>query len=245
MVLKRKRESYKELKIVHGVFDEHTMLTLYRLLNKNGMTAESLIDEGKEAVVLSGLKGKEWVAIKVYRTEACDFKTMWKYLVGDPRFSNLKKRTRTVVNVWCQREFKNLKVASEAGVNCPKPLAFKENVLIMSFLGENGKIASRLIDVVPDNPEMLYKMVLENLRKLVRSGLVHSDLSSYNILLWEEPYFIDLSHATTVDNQTAPELLKRDIKNINSYFSKLNVYVNNPETIYEELINLIKEKVSK
>ena len=243
MTLKRKRESYKELKIVHGVFDERTLMTLYRLLNKNYISVESMLEEGKESVVLSGItKQKEWVAIKVYRTEACDFKKIWKYLVGDPRFSGISKRTRTLVNIWCQREFKNMKIAQEAGVNCPKPLTFRENVLIMSFIGDDGILAPRLIDTIPDDSEELYKMVLENLKKLVNAGLIHGDLSAYNILLWGEPYFIDFSHGTTLKNQIALELLKRDVKNINSYFSKLDIAVKDSEDIFKELIMLIKPK---
>jgi len=245
MVLKRKRkrEYYKELKIVHGVFDEHTLLVLYRLLNRNKISAESLIKEGKESVILSGLtENKKWVAIKVYRTEACDFKTIWEYLVGDPRFFGINKRTRTVVNLWCQREFKNLKIAVKAGVDCPSPIAFRENVLIMSFIGEDGMAAPRLIDIIPDDPEELYKMVLENLKKLIGDGLIHGDLSAYNILLLGKPYFIDFSHGTTAKNQIAPKLLKRDVKNINSYFSKLNVPVKDSKKIYDELIKLIEKK---
>jgi RIO kinase 1 len=245
MVLKRKRkrEYYKEFKIVRGVFDERTLMVLYRLLNKTGITAESLIKEGKESVILSGLtKEKEWIAIKVYRTEACDFKTMWRYLVGDPRFESLKKKRRTVVNLWCQREFKNLKIASEAGVSCPEPVAFRENVLIMSFIGEDGVAAPRLIDIELKDPSTAYRMILEGLRKLVRSGLIHGDLSAYNILFCDKPYFIDFSHGTTTENLLAPELLKRDIKNINSYFSKFNITVKDSEKIYEELERIIKEK---
>ena len=245
MVLKRKRkrEYYKELKIVHGVFDEHTLLVLYRLLNRNKISAESLIKEGKESVILSGLtENKKWVAIKVYRTEACDFKTIWQYLVGDPRFFGISKRTRTVVNLWCQREFKNLKIAVKIGVDCPSPLAFWENVLIMSFIGEDGMAAPRLIDIIPDDPEELYKMVLENLKKLIGGGLIHGDLSAYNVLLLGKPYFIDFSHGTTAKNQIAPKLLKRDVKNINSYFSKLDVPVKDSKKIYDELIKLIEKK---
>jgi RIO kinase 1 len=202
-----------------------------------------MLEEGKEAVVLSGLrKEKEWVIIKVYRVEACDFKKMWKYLVEDPRFKGVNKRTHIVVKIWCQREFKNMMIAYDAGVNCPKPIAFKDNVLIMSFIGDNGILARKLIDVRPDNPKELYKMVLENLEKLANVGLIHGDLSAYNILLWEEPYFIDFSHGTTLKNQNALELLKRDIKNINSYFSKLDIAVKDPEDIFNELIKLIKSK---
>jgi RIO kinase 1 len=245
MVLKRKRkrEYYKEFKIVHGVFDEHTLLVLYRLLNKTKIMVESLIKEGKESVILSGLTPeKKWVAIKVYRIEACEFKKMWKYLIGDPRFKDLKKKRRTIVNLWCKREFKNLKIATKAGINCPRPIAFRENVLIMSFIGEDGLPAPRLIDVILDDASLVYKEIIRDLKRLIKSGIVHGDLSAYNILLWDKPYFIDFSHGTTVDNQMALELLKRDIKNINSYFSKLNLHLKQPEKIYEELKRIIEKK---
>jgi len=248
MVLKRKRkrEYYKEFKVVHGVFDEKTLLALYRLLNKTKITVESLVKEGKESVILSGLTpDKKWVAIKVYRVEACEFKKMWRYLIGDPRFKGLKKRKRTIVNLWCKREFKNLKIAVKAGVNCPEPIAFQENILIMSFIGEDGSPAPRLIDVIIEDASPVYKEVIRDLKKLIKSGMVHGDLSAYNILLWDKPYFIDFSHTTTINNQMALELLKRDVKNINSYFSKLNLHLKQPEKVYEELKRLIEKKVQK
>jgi RIO kinase 1 len=248
MVLKRKRkrEYYKDFKIVRGVFDERTLLVLYRLLNRKKISVKSLIKEGKESIILSGLiKNKEWVAIKVYRTGASNFKTIWKYLIGDPRFHSISKKRRIIVNLWCQREFKNLKIAYEANVNSPKPLFFDENILIMSFIGEDGLAAPRLIDIKPDNPKELYKLVLNNLKKLVKAGLIHGDLSAYNILLSDEPYFIDFSHGTTLKSQLASEMLKRDIKNVNSYFSKLNIPLKDPKKIYKGLNQIIKEKVNK
>ena len=205
-----------------------------------------MVKEGKESVILSGLTSeKKWVAIKVYRAEACDFKKMWKYLIGDPRFEGLKKRSRTMVNLWCKREFKNLKIAVKAGVNCPKPIAFSENVLIMSFIGEDGSPAPRLIDVILEDALPIYKIIINDLKKLIKSGMVHGDLSAYNIVLWYKPYFIDFSHGTTIDNQMALELLKRDIKNINSYFSKLNLNLKQPEKVYEELKKTLEKKVRK
>lgn len=247
MVLKRKRkrEYYKELKIVRGVFDERTLLVLYRLLNKNKISAESLIKEGKESVILSGTtKDGNLVAIKVYCVESCNFKSMRKYLIGDPRFPNIRKKRRVIVNVWCQREFKNLMTAYENDVYCPEPIDFKENVLIMSFIGEKNEAAPRLIDVILEEPEDVYKIILENLNRLVKAGLVHGDLSAYNILFWGRPYFIDLSHGTMIKNPLALELLRRDVENINTYFSKLGVSTNT-ENIYKKLKRLMMEEVGK
>jgi len=248
MVLKRKRkrEYYKELKIVRGAFDERTLLTLYRLLNKKKISVGSLVKEGKESVILSGLmEKKEWVAIKVYCTDACNFKNMWKYLIGDSRFRRVGKNRRTIVNLWGQREYKNLKIAFNAGVNCPKPLFFKENIMIMDFIGWDGSVAPRLIDVKPGNPKKTYTSVLTNLKKLTGAGLIHGDLSAYNILLFDKPYFIDFSHGTTLKSMMAEDLLKRDIKNINSYFSKLNIPLKSSKKIYKELEQIIKEKANK
>ena len=124
-------------------------------------------------------------------------------------------------------------------------IAFSENVLIMDFIGENDIPAPRLIEVVPEDASSIYKQVMGDLKKLVEIGMVHGDLSAYNILLLERPYFIDFSHGTTIGNQIALELLERDVKNINSYFSKLNLHLKRPEKVYEELKKIIEKKVKE
>ena len=167
---------------------------------------------------------------------------MRKYLLGDPRFHLIKKKGRLITNMWCQREFKNLQIATKAKVDCPKPISFKENILVMSFIGENGEVAPRLIDIIPENPEKIYKIIIQNIEKLTKAGLVHGDLSAYNILLSKKPYFIDFSHGTTAKSQLAPQLLKRDIKNINTYFNKLNVAVKDSNALYGRLIKFIEGK---
>jgi RIO kinase 1 len=169
---------------------------------------------------------------------------MWKYLVFDPRFQKAKKNKFAVVKLWCQREFRNLNVADAAGVNCPKSYDFMDNVLITSFIGDGKDFAPMLIDIVPKNLEELYEEVLDNLRKLINAGLVHGDLSAYNILFWDKIYFIDFSHGTMINSPIALDLLKRDIKNVNSYFSKLGINTDT-EKIYKELEQVIKEKVVK
>jgi RIO kinase 1 len=112
----------------------------------------------------------------------------------------------------------------------------------MEFIGENNIAAPRLTDITPEYPNSVYKEVISNLEKLVKAGLVHGDLSAYNILFYDKTYFIDFSHGTTLDNEIAPELLKRDIKNINYYFSKLNVNLIDNEELYNKLIKFFKKE---
>ncbi len=244
MVSKKEKRKYKEVKISRGVFDRRTFLTLYDLLNKHAFDEViGIVKEGKESVILSGKtkKGK-YVAIKVYRIEAVDFKTMWKYIVGDPRFKRVKKDRYFIVNLWCQREFRNLKVAYESGVAVPRPIAFKNNVLVMEYIGKKDVPAPRLIDIELDAPSEIYNIILKEMERLTRARLVHGDLSAYNILYLKKPVLIDLSHATTVNNPLTQELLERDVKNINTYFSKLKVKVKDSDTILKELNEIIEKK---
>ncbi|MCD6403446.1 MAG: serine protein kinase RIO [Candidatus Aenigmarchaeota archaeon] len=242
----RKRESIKDsesFKIERGIFDERTLLNIYRLMNKGFIdTVESVVKEGKESVVLAGLdKQGRWVAIKVYRTLACDYKSMWKYLVGDPRIKGLKKDRWKVVSLWCKKEFKNLLRAKEGGVDCPQPIAFYQNVLVMEFIGKKGVPAPRLVDVELGNPERVYKKVVKNLEKIIKAGLVHGDFSAYNILFYKKPWIIDFSHAMPIKHHIlALDFLKKDIRNISKFFSKLGVEVEDVEEVYRRLLQVVK-----
>lgn len=232
-------EDIKDLRIERKVFDERTLYAIYKLMLKGYIkTVESLVKEGKESLVLSGKDEKgNWVAIKVYRIEYTDFKNMLKYLAGDPRFSGLKKNRRTVIFTWCKREFKNLKIAYEAGISCPKPITFNENVLVTEFIGKDGKLAPMLSDMKfnLEDARWIYEFLLSQMEKIIKAGLVHTDFSEYNILFFDKPYVIDFSQAVSLKHTTAKEFLKRDIKNINSYFKKLGVEVKSEEELFNNL----------
>lgn len=246
MVHKRKtrREYSKDLKTFRGVFDNKTLMSLYKILEKNGIYIDSMIKEGKESVVLLGVnKEKEYFAIKVFRTDATQFTNMWKYLIGDPRFSKVRKNRKHIVNEWAKREFKNMKTVYNAKVDSPKPIDYSNNILIMEFIGEGDLPAPTLLKTELKDPEKEYKKVLLNMKRISKAGLVHGDLSAYNILYLKKPIFIDFSHGTTVKNPLFEELLIRDIKNINSYFSKY-IAVRSEEKLFKELIKHLKDKRS-
>ncbi|MBD3155223.1 MAG: serine protein kinase RIO [Candidatus Aenigmarchaeota archaeon] len=242
MVLKRKKsEDYsRDFKTISGVFDEKTRLSLYKLLNKKKIQIQSLVKEGKESIVFSGLtEDEKEVAIKVYRTRTMDFKTISKYLLGDPRFQKVSRSRRNFIYIWCRREFKNLQIASRNDVNCPKPIDCSENSLIMDFIGKDGTPSPRIIDVKLDQPQKTYDLIINEIKKLSKAKLIHGDLSVYNILFDGLPILIDFSHTTTPKNPIAPQLLRRDVENINSYFTKLNIRVIDSEKLYKDLIKLL------
>lgn len=235
-------EEIEKHKIERKVFDERTLAAIHKLMNKGVIkTVESEVKEGKESVIFSAKdKDGNWLALKVYRTVYCDFKSMWRYLVGDQRFSGIKKGRRSVVYNWCRREFKNLMVATKAGVSCPKPITFEENVLVTSFIGDKGRPFPMLVDVTLEHEDActLYDFVLTEMERIGKAGLVHSDLSPYNILIFEKPYIIDFSQAVTAKHPRAKEFLKRDVENINSYFKKNGVKVKDDEKLLNNLLKL-------
>jgi RIO kinase 1 len=70
-----------------------------------------------------------------------------------------------------------------------------------------------------------------------KGGLVHSDLSAFNILYYrKKPYIIDLGQGVLLEHPRSLEFLKRDINNIVRYFKKYNIQ-NDPNKIYNKIAN--------
>ena len=215
----------EKFKTMHNVFDEFTNRTLFKLISEghfNGL--ESTISVGKEANIFSALGGKGRVMVKIYRLEACDFNRMYDYIRYDQRYENLKKRKRKVILAWVQREYRNLLNARGANVRVPTPLTFKNNVIVMEFIGSNDIIAPRLKDKKPKNAKKFFDEIVGGLKRMYRAGLVHADLSAFNILNYNErPVFIDFSQCSILNHPRAEEFLDRDVKNICIFFRKLGL----------------------
>ncbi len=235
MTTLRYQERFKTLK---GVFDETTHRNLFELESRDFFDElESPFKVGKESNVFLARKGKQKLIVKIYRVQNCDFKRMYGYIGKDPRYEFLKKHRRDIIYAWTQREYKNLLRAQKAGINAPKPLAIKSNILIEEMIGENAP-APQLKDAPPAKPEKFFQEVVDNLHKLYQEGIIHGDLSAFNILNHQErPYFIDFSQATLVKTPNSQELLERDLKNLLSFFAKLGVKAD-----FEQTFNKIAVK---
>jgi RIO kinase 1 len=228
--------------VLEEVFDRSTLMVVYDLMNKGTINEiHGVIRAGKESRVYWGKtkEGKE-LAIKIYLIVSAEFrKGLVKYIEGDPRFKDVKHDTRSLIFAWAQKEFKNLELASRAGVRVPKPIAVKNNVLVMEFIGEKGDGAPSLKEKAPKNPEKTYKTLLIYLERLYRKAeLVHGDLSEYNIMIWRgRPVLFDVSQAVPLVHPMADFLLRRDLANLNRFFDRLGVKVLSSDETYRRVTN--------
>ncbi|WP_311170340.1 serine/threonine-protein kinase Rio1 [Halobellus ordinarius] len=215
-----------QFKVEQSVFDDATFAAIYKLVQDGHVDAfGGPISTGKEANVyeaLGSLDGAERdVAVKVYRINASNFQQMREYLEGDPRFEGIGSDKKKVVLAWTQKEYANLTRARQAGVRVPEPIAVERNVLVMELVGLVEDRARRLAEVDVENPETAYEVVREYMQRLHAAGLVHGDLSEYNMIIHDgELVIIDLGQAVTVHHPNAEDFLRRDCRNVASFFRR-------------------------
>ncbi len=216
----------EQLKIEEGVFDRRTIMAIGKTFTR-GIVSRMLfiIARGKESDVYLADAGekidKEVVVLKIFRLETSSFKARIDYITGDRRFQRRLSTDTQLINAWCKKEFGNLKLAKSARVSVPEPYTFSNNVLAMEFIGTDGVPSPRLRDIEIENPEHMLNLILKNIKRLYDVGLVHGDISEYNILVKNgEPVLIDFGQAVVTDHPRAMEFLERDIANILTYFRK-------------------------
>lgn len=241
--MKRRRDD-DEFKVIEGVIDPPTIKCLYKLLSRDAFSAvHGVISTGKEASVYRGetSDGKS-VAIKVYRMSTAETDFMREYIMGDSRFKRVGKRSRTLIPQWALKEYKNLHRYHEAGVRVPQPLDIERNVVVMEFIGDAKQgLAAPLMKMVEiPNPVKTYNALINMIVKgYTKAGLVHADLSEYNVLWWKnKPVIIDVSQAVLKEHDNATKYLYRDIQNLTFFFNKLGVATTDPKDVVRHILSI-------
>ncbi len=227
--LMREKRS-EEMESLEEVFDKSTLMIVYRLLNRGYIKSIfGVVRSGKESRVYWGLgKRNKPVAIKIFLTTSAEFKKgRMMYIKGDERFKSTRTDTRSLVNLWALKEFRNLQQAEQAGVRVPSPLKVEGNVLLMEFVGRNGVPAPLLRETLLNHPAAVYDRIAGAVRRLYQKAqLIHGDLSEYNIMLVNaRPIIFDFAQAVPPEHPMASIFLERDLLRLNTYFSRVGVKV--------------------
>ncbi|GAB3041689.1 serine/threonine-protein kinase Rio1 [Natronobiforma cellulositropha] len=223
-----------QFKVEQSVFDDATFAALYKLVHDGHVVAfGGPLSTGKEANVYHALGPDDTdVAVKVYRINASNFRQMRDYLEGDPRFEGLGGKKKDVVLAWVKKESANLERARKAGVRVPTPIATERNVLVMEYLGDEDGRAKRLGELHIENPETAYEVLAEYMRRLYAAGLIHGDLSEYNVVFQDgQLVVIDLGQGVTVHHPNSREFLIRDCENVANFFARQGVDVTGDELL--------------
>lgn len=239
----RDRHMLKEqLKIEEGVFDQRTMAAIWKMFNHNIISRlDFMIAKGKEANVYVADSGSsiagDQIILKIFRIETSSFDRRIDYVRGDIRFEGKEGRSPyEIVRTWCKKEYGNLMIARAAGLHSPIPYYFNGNVLAMEFIGDNGMPSRTLRESELENPDAVMAAILSDLKKLYAAGLVHGDVSEYNILMRSNvPCLIDFGQAVVLGHPNSGRFLERDVGNIISYFSKRYGIEKDPSAVLDWL----------
>jgi len=144
---------------------------------------------------------------------------------------------------WLMYEHMALERLHQAGAAVPRPVAASENAVLMSYHGD-AQIAAPTLNTVSlerDEAERLFREVMRNVELMLQQGLVHGDLSAYNILYWVsadtgwEITVIDFPQVTDLyTNNKARFILERDIHRTCDYFAHQGVPCD-PTAIVDDL----------
>jgi RIO kinase 1 len=203
---------------------------------------EGLIDgvvrqlmSGKEAMVFVVRCGDEARCAKVYKEpEKRSFRQAVDYTENRKTKNTRQARAmakgtrfgrKAQEQAWQSAEVDALYRLAAAGVRVPRPYIFHEGVLLMELVAdEHGEAAPRLNDLslTPDVARDYHERLIREVVRMLCAGVVHGDLSEFNILVDSEgPVIIDLPQAVdAAGNNHAPGILERDVVNLRNYFGR-------------------------
>ena len=190
---------------------------------------------GKEAMVFIVRCGAELRCAKVYKEASKrSFRQAVDYTEGRKTKNSRKARAmekgtrygrKVREEAWQSAEVDALYRLAAAGVRVPTPYNFHEGVLLMELVTDGeGEPAPRLndVDFTEDEACTHHRSLMAQVVRMLCAGVVHGDLSEYNVLLGAEgPVIIDLPQAVdAAGNNHASSMLERDVGNLTAFFGR-------------------------
>jgi RIO kinase 1 len=206
--------------------------------------ALGMVNDGKEATVYlcrvrAGSCEAEYLAAKMYRARKFRaFTTDAKYVnvdrVRDKRLAKaMRQKSRHGRDAahyqWIDREWQMLEMLHAAGASVPQPYMHCSVGILMEYIGVAEQRAPALAELrlTKEEAQQAFEAVVRDLEILLECGVIHGDLSAYNILYIDNtPRMIDLPQAMRIDDAADPwTLFHRDVANICDYFGKRGIEV--------------------
>lgn len=195
------------------------------------------LGSGKEADVYLCRDGRRLLAVKVYR----QYRTAHRG--GGPlKLESMGQRA--------SREFELLGYAWQGGARVPEPGRRVENMFSMQYLGEPDSPAPMLQHATLDDPEVFLAATVESIEGLAEAGIIHSDLSPFNLLVYEDkPWIIDLAAGLRVDRLGWPpwlrlsealQSLEKALRALRRYFGRYSL-----ELDATDVLNRVRSQIDK
>jgi RIO kinase 2 len=221
---------------MHGAYVGHTLnYAGYDCLAINAFVKAGLIEAfgqtlgvGKEADVYDALNGEgARIAVKFHRLGRISFRQTRRKRGYVTERAGWLFQSRLAA----EREFQALKLVYQHGVAVPEPLSQNRHAIAMGII-EGAELAKW--KEIP-KPEKVLKEVLRNVKKAyLKAGIIHADLSEYNIILKPDMHIliIDWPQYVMANHPNAQQLLMRDVKNVLKYFSRKYRLKVKPREVY-------------
>lgn len=195
----------------------------------------SRLMSGKEADVYVVRCGGKLRCAKIYKeVEKRSFKQAVNYREGRKVRNTRRARAmekgskygrKQIEEIWQNAEVASLNRLARAGVRVPEPYGCIDGVLLMELVVDaDGGVAPRLSDTTPsaEIARQHHAFLMQSVIRMLCAGLVHGDLSEFNVLVGEHgPVIIDLPQAVdAAANNHAKSMLERDVNNITNYYAQ-------------------------
>ena len=214
--------------------------TGYDLLALNALAKADILNSlgrpigvGKESDILDAITDEgERVALKFHRLGRTSFRETRRKRGYIERRGHASWHYQS--RLAAEKEFSIQNRVHNGGVSTPRPIHQNRHVIVMEHIdGYNLNDVARL-----DDPDGFLDDILENVRTTFKTGLIHADLSEYNIVVQKDGtvLLIDWPQAVNIEHPNADSLLERDIRNVLRFFQrKFKV-----DRDYEETLDYVK-----